>query len=567
MSDVSTEFDVLVLGTGAAGLTAAVTAAVCGARVAVFEKHERVGGTSAYSGGMIWVPANPYRPPHRADSREDALTYLHALSNDMLSDELIEAYVDAGPEMTRFLEEHTPIEWTCVPDFPDFHPEQPGAASKGGRTLECPPYPWGELGEWQDRVQVSPYFPDTHIAVGETTLGQPVPLEIPPEVRQRRIDNDERGLGLSLIARLLRGCLDRGVPIKTEYRAVELVMEDGRVAGVVFETSAGTEIVHAPNVVLATGGFEWDEQLRRSFLRGPLTHPVSVPTNTGDSLRMAMRVGAMLGNMREAWWMPVIEVPESVIPTGRQLLTAERTFPGSIMVNRSGRRFTNEAANYNAFGAAFHEQDTTLGVYKNLPCWMVFSQRFLDHYGLAGDITGGAGVEKNGDRPHAQEWIIASDTFLGLAEKLGLPPGSLEATVERFNAHARAGHDPDFHRGDGIFDRWYGDPNRRDGTAAPTLGPIEGGPFYAVEVKSGALGTKGGPLTDAHGAVLHVDGHRIEGLYAAGNAMSSPMGMTYGGAGGTLGPAMIFGYLAGRDISRRLATSLPRTKAMEESIT
>jgi succinate dehydrogenase/fumarate reductase flavoprotein subunit len=393
-----------------------------------------------------------------------------------------------------------------------------------------------------------------------------VPLEIPPEVRQRRIDKDERGLGLSLIARLLRGCLDRDVPIKTEYRGVDLVMQDHRVAGVVFETPRRTETIRAPNVVLATGGFEWDEGLRRAFLRGPLTHPVSIPTNTGDALRMAMRVGAMLGNMREAWWMPVIEVPKSVVATGRQLLTAVRTFPGSIMVNKSGRRFTNEAANYNAFGAAFHKQDTTLGVYKNLPCWMVFNQRFLDDYGVAGDITGGAGVEQDPDRHKAPDWITASDTLAGLAGQLGLPAGALEATVERFNQHARAGHDPEFHRGDGIFDRWYGDPNRRDGTAAPTLGPIEGGPFYAVEVKSGALGTKGGPMTDVDGAVLHVDGHRIEGLYAAGNTMASPMGMTYGGAGGTLGPAMVFGYLAGRDISRRLVASGSLVDSTEEKV-
>jgi succinate dehydrogenase/fumarate reductase flavoprotein subunit len=330
-------------------------------------------------------------------------------------------------------------------------------------------------------------------------------------------------------------------------------MEDGRVAGVIFETPDGSIEMRARNVVIATGGFEWDEQLKRSFLRGPLTHPVSVSTNTGDGLRMAMRVGAMLGNMREAWWMPVIEVPDDVVPLGRQLLTAERTFPGSIMVNRSGKRFTNEAANYNAFGAAFHEQDTTLGIYRNLPCWMVFNQVFLEKYGLGGDITGGSGVER--EDQGGPDWLISSDTLGGLAGVLGVPAGALEETVERFNVHARAGHDPDFHRGESIFDRWYGDPTLRDGTAAPTLGPLEGGPYYAVEVKSGALGTKGGPLTDATGAVLDVDGDRIDGLYAAGNAMASPMGMTYGGAGGTLGPAMIFGYLAGRDAARRVTIS------------
>jgi 3-oxosteroid 1-dehydrogenase len=557
------EFDVLVLGTGAAGLTAAVTASCGGARVGLFEKSDRVGGTSAYSGGMIWIPANPYRPAHRSDSREAALTYLRSLSNQRLRDEIIQAYVDAGPEMTQFLEEHTPIEWACVPDFPDFHPEQPGAAASGGRTLECPPYPFGELGDWRDRVQVSPYFPASHITVGETTLGQPVAIEVPADVKRRRIDNDERGLGLSLIGRLLRGCLDRGVVPQTEYRGIELVMENGAVAGVVFETPQGREVVRAPNVVLGTGGFEWDEELKRAFLRGPLTEAVSVPTNTGDGLRMAMRIGAMLGNMSEAWWMPVITVPVEVVPTGRQLLTAERTFPGSIMVNRSGERFTKEAANYNAFGAAFHELDTTRGVYKNLPCWMIFNQTFYQKYGLAGDITGGAGVESSPgaggatglgpDAGRAPDWITSSTTLRGLAERLGIPPETLERTVDRFNANALAGHDPDFHRGESIFDKWYGDPALRDGSAAPTLGPLEGGPYYAVEVKSGALGTKGGPQTDRTGAVLDVDGNRIEGLYAAGNAMASAMGMTYGGAGGTLGPAMVFGYLAGRDISRGLA--------------
>lgn len=557
------EFDVLVLGTGAAGLTAAVTAGCGGARVALFEKSDRVGGTSAYSGGMIWIPANPYRPAHRPDSREAALTYLRSLSNQRLSDEMIEAYVDAGPEMTTFLEEQTPIEWACVPDFPDFHPEQPGAAASGGRTLECPPYPFGELGDWRDRVQISPYFPDYHITVGETTLGQPVPMEVPAEVKRRRIDNDERGLGLSLIARLLRGCLDRGIVPQTEHRAVELVMEHGAAVGVVFETPQGQRAVRGANVVIATGGFEWDEGFKRAFLRGPLTDAVSVPTNTGDGLRMAMRVGAMLGNMSEAWWMPVIDVPTDVVPTGHQLLTAERTFPGSIMVNRSGERFTNEAANYNAFGAAFHELDTTLGVYKNLPCWMIFNQQFYSKYGLAGDITGGSGVEGNmssgGDAGHGQnathapDWITASDTLAGLADRLGISAEALEKTVDRFNANARAGHDPDFGRGESIFDKWYGDPELRDGSAAPTLGPLEGGPYYAVEVKSGALGTKGGPQTDRTGAALDVDGDRIEGLYVAGNAMASAMGMTYGGAGGTLGPAMIFGYLAGRDITSRIA--------------
>jgi 3-oxosteroid 1-dehydrogenase len=544
---VTSDYDVLVLGTGAAGMTAALTAAQEGARVGLFEKGETVGGTTAYSGGMIWIPANPHEPAQKGDSREQALTYLDALSSGLISAEMAETYVDAGSEMVTYLEERTLVQFNCVADFPDYHPEQPGAMAKGGRTLECPLFPFGELDEWKDRVHVSPYWPTYHITVGETTLGQPVPMEISGEEMERRAANDERGMGLALAGRLLRACLDRGIEPQTGHRAVELIVEDRSVAGVVFETAAGRKEILAPNVVVATGGFERDPELNRAFLRGPCTHSVSVPTNTGDGLRMVMRIGAMLGNMREAWWMPVVEIPGSNA-AGQMLLTAERTLPGTIMVNGSGRRFTNEAANYNAFGAAFHEQDTTLGVYKNLPCWMIFNRAWYKTYGLAGGLADPATLPD--DPP---DWATGAETLAKLAARIGVPADALEETVERFNANARELRDPDFHRGESVFDKWWGDPTRRDGTAAPTLGPLEGGPYYAVEVHSGALGTKGGPQTDTRARVLDVDGEVISGLYAAGNAMASPMGMTYGGAGGTLGPAMVFGYLAGRDIGARVA--------------
>lgn len=181
---------------------------------------------------------------------------------------------------------------------------------------------------------------------------------------------------------------------------------------------------------------------------------------------------------------------------------------------------------------------------------MVFNQSWYEKYGLVGGL-GGADLETKAP----PGWITSADTLAGLADKLGVPADALEATIERFNAGARELQDPDFHRGESVFDRWWGDPTLRDGTAAPTLAPIEGGPYYAVEVKSGALGTKGGPQTDTSARVLDVDGDVIPRLYAAGNAMASPMGMTYGGAGGTLGPAMVFGYLAGRDIGQRVCAA------------
>ena len=542
------EYDVLVLGTGAAGLTAAITSAEGGARVAVFEKADTVGGTSAWSGGQIWIPNNPHELAlGKQDSREEALRYLMSLSHGMIDERMAAAYIDTGPQMIRFLEDRTPVKFYSVPDFPDYHPEFPGGKPQGGRTLECPPFPYGELGEWRDRVGTSPYYPDFTITISETTLGRSVPAPAPPEVKARRKANDERGMGLALVGRLLRGCLDRGIEPRTGCRATQLVMKDGGVVGVRLDGPKGSFEVTAPNVVLATGGFEWNPNLIRAFSRGPLTHPVSIKTNTGDGLKMAMRVGAMLGNMREAWWMPVIEVPTQVNSMGRQLLTYERTMPGSLMVNRHGRRFTNEASNYNAFGAAFHEQDVSRFEYANLPCWLIFNGQFYAKWPFVGGLTDSFDREGAAQPP---PWVTASDTLEGLARKLGIDSAQLAETVRRFNRHALEGNDPDFRRGESANDLWWGDPAYR-GAKKATLGALGDPPYYAVEVKSGALGTKGGPQTDVDARVLDVDGVAIPGLYAAGNVMASPMGMTYGGGGGTLGPGMVFGYRAGLSAAQR----------------
>lgn len=534
-------YDVVVLGTGAAGLSAAISAHDFGARVAVFEKGEKVGGTSAWSGGQVWIPNNRQMGElGKADSSEEAVTYLMSMSHGLIERPMAETFVATGPEMVSFMEENTPVEFVCVKDFPDYHPEQPGGKPGGGRTLECPPYSYHELGEWAERVNVGPYWPDLHMGVYETPLCQAIPKEIPADEKARRIENDERGMGLSLVGRLLKGCLDRGILPQTNSRAVELIVDDGRVKGVRVENEGGLSEVAADSVILATGGYEWDEELCRTFLRGPLHATVAVPTNTGDGLKMAMKAGAMLGNMREAWWMPIIEVPEDFYAPGKIMFSVERGLPGSIMINRKGRRFTNEAANYNAFGAAFHEQDVNSCSYANLPCWVIFNQSFYEKYGFASYY--GTELTENGTPP---SWVIAGDSIADLEQALEIPGGALEQTIEQWNRNVDNQLDPDFGRGESWFDRWWGDPAFR-GTKAATLGRIEPGPYYAVEVKSGALGTKGGPRTDVDGQVLSLDGFPLKGLYAVGNVMASPMGMTYGGGGGTLGPGMVFGFRAGR---------------------
>jgi 3-oxosteroid 1-dehydrogenase len=541
-------YDVVILGSGAAGLTAAITADEHGARVGVFEKADKLGGTSAWSGGMVWIPNNPHmREEGLEDSADEAMQYLESLSLDMIDPELARAFVDTGPELVSFLEAHTPVQFRICPGFPDYHPEHPGGKPGGGRSLECPLYPFDQLGPWAAKVTVGTQLTG-ELSMSETPLGRGAPDGVPESELERRRVHDERGAGLALIGRLLKGCLDRGIELSTGWRAVELSVDDGRVSGVRFETADGpAEITATGGVVLATGGFEWDKGLVKSFVRGPLDRSVSVPTNTGDGLKMAMRVGASLGNMREAWWLPVIDITDAKGDPLVWQVNGERARPHSIMVNRKGERFVNEAADYNSLGAAFHHIDVNRYEYANLPCWIVIDQQFINKYGFVR-------YRGEGDTP---KWLVTAPTIEELADKLAIPPRALAETVKRFSAIAADGDDPDFGRGRSAHDTWWGDPSLT-GRVDATLGSVDTPPFYAVEVHSGVLGTKGGPRTDVNGQVVDLDGHLLGGLYAAGNVMASVMGMTYGGAGGTLAPAMVFGYLSGRHAamaSRRAATA------------
>jgi 3-oxosteroid 1-dehydrogenase len=527
------KFDVVVLGTGGAGLTAALAAHEFGAYVGVFEKTDVVGGTTAYSGGMLWIPNNPHMAElDILDSREEALEYLYSLSLDVMEPELVEAFVDGGPQMISFLEERTPARFRICEGFVDYHPEKPGGkGGEGGRSLECPLFTFSELGEWADKVAVGRLLPP-NLSMTETPFGRSAGVS--PEELSRRTDRGERASGQALIGRLLRGCLDRGIEPRTGMRAVELVVRSGRVSGVKFED--GSEVAAARGVVLATGGFEWDEQMVRSFLRGPMTGPVSIPSNTGDGLKMAMRVGVSLGNMREAWWLPVIDALDGDGNYLRVPITGERALPHSLMVNSKGVRFVNEAATYNAFGGAFHTLDASEHRYVNMPCWYIADHQAISgYYGLVGYFGVGP----------VPAWLTSAASLPELAEKIGVPAESLVSTVDRFNGFVDAGNDEDFGRGNFEFDLYWGDPNVT-GDISATMGRVDTGPFYAVEVYSGTLGTKGGPRTTGNAQVLDLAGDPLPGLYAVGNAMSSSMAATYGGGGGTLGPGLTFGYLAGR---------------------
>jgi 3-oxosteroid 1-dehydrogenase len=523
-------YDVVVLGTGAAGLSAALTAAALGGSVGLFEKADTVGGTTAVSGGVPWIPAHERPDVPSPPTVEEALTYLRSLSNDTMDEELVEVFVRSGAATLDFLEAHSPVRFSVAEGFPDYKPEHPGGRPQGGRSFNPAPFDFAALGEWASKITA---FPQDFSDVG-----------FDAETRARMwgdapgpaAESDVRVTGAALVGALLRGLLDLGVEPRTGHRGVSLLRSDEGIDGVVLETADGPVEVRARRaVVLAAGGFEWDPQLVKTFLRGPMTGPVSPPYNTGDALRMAMRVGAGLANMGEAWWVPTVRFPGDRYEgqARNRSVRLERTRPRSIMVNRDGKRFANEAADYNSLGKAFHHFDGVRFVYPNLPAWLVIDRTHLETYGFLGFSAGDP----------LPDWLNESADLPELARRTGIDPDGLGATVAAWNEHVAAGHDPDFSRGVSAYDGYWGDASQPT-QAERTLGPLDRGPFYAIEISSGCLGTKGGPRTDGNGQVLDVDGHPIGGLYAAGNAMGGPTGMAYGGAGGTIGPALVFGHRA-----------------------
>lgn len=531
------DVDVIVLGSGAAGLVAALAAAEAGARVALLEKASVLGGSTALSGGGCWVPgSSELAGTSDPDDREAALAYLGSLAGGTVRRDMAEIFVDEGPAAFDWLGDVAGITWRLVPGFPDYHPENPGGRPQGGRTIEPDLYSFARLGDWADRVARSRR--SVHLRLIDTPLGGGTGF-LDEDVLREREEQDLRGCGGALVGPLIEACLREGVSLSLGVAARDLVVRDGRVVGVEVVDSAGTtRIVGASRgVVLATGGFEWDEELVRAFLRGPMTSPAGIPTNTGDGLRMAMRAGAALANMPHAWWVPVARIPgdEAYGHPRSHLILRERTLPRGIIVNRSGRRFTNEASSYNALGAAFHAMDTATHDYVNLPCWLVFDQGFVDRYGFIGTRPG---------EPVA-DWVVTAATPAELAGRLGIEGPALEATVAEWNAMMAEGRDTDFGRGDSAYDLWAGDADLR-GSRAATLGPLDEPPYYAIPLHSGTLGTCGGPAITVEGAVLDTSGRTIPGLFAAGNVAEAPTGAAYGGAGGTLGPIVTFARRAGR---------------------
>lgn len=552
------EVDVLVVGSGAGGLLAGLVAADNRADVLIIEKEALWGGTSATSGAGIWIPASDQAAAAGFhDNVEDAFKYVRALSADNVPDEQIRAYVENAAPMLRWIGEHTPIEYQAFP-YPDYHAENPGGSPTGYRTHMPLPLDGRKLGKDVETLRyASPaaslfgylnwHFDETymllfrqkgwwvHLAKSLARYWFDWPFRF-------RSGKDRRlTLGNALAGGLRLALNERGVPVWLESPMKDLIEQDGRIAGAIV-THQGRDLrVRArKGVVLAAGGFDKNQAMRSQYAPAYPNARYSGGTsgNTGDSIRAARSHGAALRNMHSAWAAPVFYVPGE--DRGR-LCTIERALPGCIMVDGEGRRYLNEAASYHIVGqqmAAAKErgEDTD-------PSWMIFDRSFRHKYPM-GPLL-----------PLVPDWAQSgmvkmvmkrAKTIAGLAREIGAVPAVLEATIERFNAHAAKGEDPDFHRGEAAYDKMYGDPRN---TPNPSLAPILEAPFYAFAIHPGDIGTNGGLIADEKARVLDEQGKPIAGLYAIGNNAASAMGESYPGAGVTIGPALTFGYIAARDMT------------------
>ncbi|HXQ44282.1 MAG TPA: FAD-dependent oxidoreductase [Acidimicrobiales bacterium] len=502
---------VVVVGSGAAGLAAALGASAGGSDVVVLERDETVGGTTALSGGVVWLPDNDVmKAAGLDDSASEACRYLGRLATGEVDAGLMVAFASDAGRVGREIEARTPLRWELLEHWPDYHGELPGAVS-GGRSL------WPRTLTLPAAVETRVHrAPDQPRAAGSGSAHNDGVVFRGP-VR-----------GRALVGALLAGVGDAGIEVRTGARVTGLAREGDRVMGV----QVGGDVVEG-RVVLACGGFQHDPGLAGAHLRGAPVAAMGTPGCDGDGLRMALSVGVVLGNMTEGWWMPALHVPGEEldgVPYYRPL-HSERAYPGAIMVDRTGRRFVDEAQNYGDVGRAIGLLASGAPGPAEPPCWLVFDGACRRRYPV------GPLYPDDPDPP----WLRRADDLATLAAAIGVEAGTLRTTVSTFNDGARRGEDPEFGRGSLPYDRWIGDQR----ASHPTLAPLDEAPFYAVAVHRGCMGTKGGPRTDDRGRVLSSDGAVVAGLYAAGNVAANPFGTATPAGGGTLGPALVFGFRAG----------------------
>jgi succinate dehydrogenase/fumarate reductase flavoprotein subunit len=558
MSETTT-FDVIVLGSGAAGMAAALTASVEGCRVLLIERSDRIGGSTAISGGAVWAPLNAQSAAAgHPDTVDKVWTYLQNTVGDAAPEAMQRAYINAGPGMVEWMHRHTQLRLVARTFSPDYYPDRDGAAM-GGRSLDPAEFDGRLLGRHFSQLRdplpefmvlggmmVSMTDAKHLLAVTKSFASWKHGMKLVLRYASDRLRGYHRGtrllLGNALAARLFRSVLDRGIEYRLSTQVTELLREQGRVCGVTL--ADGGTLRATRGVVVATGGFPWSESLRSELYPQP-TGPWSMSPqgNRGEGIALSRQAGAAMGTGHSdaAFWAPVSLLQRPDGSTVRYPhLVWDRAKPGLMAVNGAGQRFVNESTSYHEFVRGMYRSHAT-GV-PTFPAFLVADADFVERWGLGLALPGGR------PREHLVQagYLVKAASLAELAAALKIDATNLQAAAEQFNRAAEQGVDSAFGKGSTAYNRYLGDADHQPN---PCLGPLRRAPFYAVRVYAGDIGTACGIATDEHARALDAQGQPIDGLYVVGNDMQSVMGGQYPAPGITLGPALTFGWLAGRHVA------------------
>lgn len=557
-------YDVVVVGSGAAAFLAAIRSATLGAKVIMLEKGSMFGGTSAKSGGGIWIPNNPnITQAGVSDSADKAFGYMRSvIPDELVKDSALKNYIANAAKMLQFLEEHTPIRYAPVEGYADYYPDVNGWLP-GGRTMDPSPIDGRPMGNMLYKMVEAPRASKAmglfsmSILEGmqilaatpgwQTTMAKIIwgyLSDITGRIKNKR---DRRlAQGNALIGGLYYTAKDLGVELLLETPVTDLVKERGRICGVEIERNGEKQIlVTKRGVIIAAGGFEQNPAMRKKYLPSPTdcSWSAGVETNTGDLINIAMEHGVMTRLMNEAWWAPVVKTPD-----GPTVLFSEKSKPGLVVVDKNGKRFMNESITYNSYGDCFY--NAKLQGYDCFPAYVIFDSRYRSNYIFGGMPQANVSPDwMNRDMVGKSGVLTKANSLEELAGKLGINSEGLRATADKMAIFSKAGVDEDFGRGSDDHDRMYGDMEVKPN---PCLGALGKSPFYGAEIFPGDIGTKGGIVINSNAQALDRNGDPISGLYAAGNCTASIMGNKYPGAGCTLGPAMTMAFLAANHVNGTL---------------